>query len=185
MLMQPYHPSLRALFEAGGYKPIVSDRRDRSYKVLMHMEGYEPSPSDFFKTIRRDAWLRGMSLTLRNESSSSIHRLRDLVNLKTRTSPISTSNPRAFGHMQLEFDDQNIGYFMNSEGPINADNAREINQFVMNRVYNRWILEFDDDDEARRFAISWHRRLFPDLLKGEKTWKDYEEPRMCNCELLW
>jgi hypothetical protein len=188
VLMQPYHPSLRTLFEVGGYNPVVSgvgDRKDRSYKVLMHMEGYEPSPSDLFKTIRRDAYLRGMSLTLRNESSSSIHRLRDLINLKTRMLPISTPNPRAFGHMQLHFDDPIIASFMNSEGPIDGDNAKEINQFVMNRVYNRWILEFDDEDEARRFAIMWHRRLFPDLLKGEKTWKDYEEPRMCNCELLW
>lgn len=69
--------------------------------------------------------------------------------------------------------------------PEDASNAKEMNQMIMNRVYNRWILEFDDEDEARRFAISWHRRLLPDFAGTERTWKDYEEVRMCNTELLW
>jgi hypothetical protein len=55
----------------------------------------------------------------------------------------------------------------------------------MNRVYNRWIIDFDDEDQARRFAVIWHRRVLPNVTKGDKTWKDYEEVRMCNCEVLW
>jgi hypothetical protein len=189
-LMQPYHPALRTLFEQGGYKPIVpeiDDKRGRISKVLMHIEGYEPSISDLFKTLRQDAFNRGTPFTLRNESSSSVHRLRDLINLKTRTLPISTSNPRAWEseNTKLEFDDPSIAYFMKSEAPVEEENAKEMNQIVMNRVYNRWILDFSNEDEARRFAISWHRRVLPDFIKGERTWKDYEEVRMCNTELLW
>jgi hypothetical protein len=202
-LMQPYNPSLRALIEQGGYNPIVpnvDDKNNRIYKVLMHIEGYEPSLSELFQIFKRDAWNRGMTLSLRNESLSSVHRLRDVINLKTRMQPISTTNPRAYSHrevnnaststsanMKFDFDDPNISAFMRSgmDGDDGGDVAKEINQMVMNRVYNRWIIEFDDEDKARRFSIAWHRRVLPNLVKGEKTWKDYEEVRMCNCELLW
>jgi hypothetical protein len=192
-VMQPYHPALRALFKQGGYKPIVPNtdsKKNRVHKVLMHIEGYEPSLSDLFKILRQDAWQKGMLLTLRNESSSSIHRLRDVINLKTHLLPLATANPRAYDHTErsgnsgntrLEFEDPNIAHFMKSD----AENPQEINQIVMNRVYNRWILEFDDEDEARRFAIAWHRRPLPDVGSSERTWKDYEEVRICNCELLW
>jgi hypothetical protein len=202
-IMQPYHPALRALIERGGYNPIVpqvDEKGNRIHKVLMHIEGYEPSVSDLFKIFKRDAYNKGLMLSLRNESLSSIHRLRDIINLKTRMELVSTSNPRAYSHfessnapssrstkdMRLEFDDPNIAYLMKS-GADSDDNdvAKEVNQIVMNRVYNRWIIDFDDEDQARRFAISWHRRVLPNVVYGERTWKDYEEVRMCNCELLW
>jgi hypothetical protein len=203
MVMQPYHPALRALIEQGGYNPIVpnvDEKKNRIYKILMHIEGYEPSPSDLFKIFKSDAYFKGMTLSLRNESISSVHRLRDLINLKTRLQPISTANPRAYGHWEfnsaspssppsntrIEFDDPNIAYLMKSgtDGD-DAEVAKEVNQIVMNRVYNRWIIDFDDEDQARRFAVTWHRRVLPSIGRGEKTWKDYEEVRMCNCELLW
>jgi hypothetical protein len=196
-VMQPYHPALSALFKQGGYVPIVpntDDRRNRIHKVLMHIEGYEPSLSDLFKILRTDAYNKSMSLTLRNESSSSIHRLRDLINLKTNLSPIAATNPRAYDNkelssksstMKLEFEDPNIAYLMKSDGSGEGENPQEINQIVMNRVYNRWILDFDDEDEAKRFVVAWHRRPLPDLVSGGSTWREHEETRICNCELLW
>ncbi|KAF2027393.1 hypothetical protein EK21DRAFT_72071 [Setomelanomma holmii] len=195
-LMQPYHPALRTLLEQGGYKPIVPDTDDkgnRIHKVLMHIEGYEPSRSDLFKIFRRDAYNRGLALSLRNEASSSIHRLRDLVNLKTHMQPISTTNPRAYSHfetaakakMQFAFEDPGIASLLRTNDHSDADEAKHMNQIAMNRLYNRWLIDFDDEDEARRFATSWHRRELPELAKGDRTWKDYEEVRMCNCEVLW
>lgn len=200
-LMQPYHPGLRFLFTQGGYTPIMPDvdeKRNRIYKVLMHIEGYEPSFSDLFTMFRRDAASRGLPLPLRNESITSLHRLRDLVNLKTHVLPVSTANPRAYDNVRagvtagpvstetrIDYDDPNIAYFMKNDEPGDHNNAKEISQVMMNQVYNRWILDFDDEDEARRFAIGWHRRALPELSKTERTWKDYEESRMCNAELLW
>jgi hypothetical protein len=151
----------------------------------MHIEGYEPTPMDLFKILRTDAYLRGASLSLRNESDSSIHRLRDLINLKTRTLPITSTRPRQSNSsdLKVEFEDPTIGYLLQGSGTIEVDDAKGINQEVMSRAYNRWILDFDDEDEARRFAVSWHRR---DLLKiSEKGWKDHQQQRTCNCELLW
>jgi hypothetical protein len=192
-LMQPYHPALRALIEQGGYKPIVpdvDDKGNRIYKVLMHIEGYEPSPSDLFKIFGRDAYKHGMSLSLRNESSSSVHRLRDIINLKTRLQPLST--PRAFYESDaprpttVQFDDPMINFLIHGDlAGGDGENAKVLNQIVMNRVYNRWLVEFENEDEARRFALRWHRKRLPTLGRAERTWKDWEEAKRCNCEFLW
>lgn len=192
-LMQPYHPGLRSLFEQGGYTPIVpdvDDKRNRIYKILLHIEGYEPNFSDLFTMFRHDAAYRGVPLPLRNESMTSLHRLRDLVNLKTHVLPLATTNPRAYDTARstgtkIGYDDPSIAHFMKNDDPVDEDIAKEISQIIMNQVYNRWILDFDDEDEARRFAIAWHRRPLPDLSKVGRTWKDYEEARTCNTELLW
>ncbi|KAF1921213.1 hypothetical protein BDU57DRAFT_509900 [Ampelomyces quisqualis] len=195
-LMQPYHPALRTLFEQEGYKPVVpnlDNKGNRIFKVLMHIEGYEPTPADLFKTLRTDAYLRGTSIPLCNESDSSIHRLRDLINLKTRTLPIANTRPRQYGRVEresstssdfkVEFEDPTLAYLMQGDGTIEADDAKGISQEVMSRAYNRWILDFDDQDEARRFALTWHRREL--VKKTDKNWKDFQQVRMCNCELLW
>jgi hypothetical protein len=191
VVMQPYNPALRALIERGGYQPIalsVDENGERIWKVLMYIEGYEPSPSDLFKIFSRDAYVHGMSIPLRNESHSSIHRLRDIVNLKTSTKPISSVNPRAYGASNpppasVLYEDAAIQSML--AGADEHTGAKEINQWVMNRVYNRWVLDFEDEDSARRFAVGWHRKVLPELSAGKGAWKDGEEVRVCNTELLW
>lgn len=193
-LVQPYNPALRALIERGGYRPIapgVDEHGHRVYKVLMHIEGYEPMPSDLFKILKHDAFKQGMTLTLRNESSKSIHRLRDVINLRTSAKSISTASPRAYGSFehrhpdateQIEYEDPAIQAMMS--GADEDVSVKEINQYMMNRLYNRWILDFEDEDVAQRFAINWHRRLLPEV-PGSSGWKDTEEARVCNTEVLW
>jgi hypothetical protein len=55
----------------------------------------------------------------------------------------------------------------------------------MNRVYNRWVLDLEDEDSARRWSVWWHRRVLPELSSGKGAWKDGEEARICNTEVLW
>ncbi|KAF1948048.1 hypothetical protein EJ02DRAFT_449520 [Clathrospora elynae] len=192
VLMQPYNPALRALIERGGYQPImpnVDEKGQRIWKVLMHIEGYEPTPSDLFKIFSRDAYVHGIPLPLRNESYSAIHRLRDIINLEITVKSISSANPRAYGSFQHQVPSE----------PVYADpavhallagaedsSAKEMNQLVMNRLYNRWVVEFEDEDSARRWAVGWHRKVLPELSGGGKgAWKDGEEQRVCNTEVLW
>ncbi|KAI8936781.1 hypothetical protein NX059_006027 [Plenodomus lindquistii] len=192
-LMQPYSPALRALVERGGYNPIVPDVDDqgqRIWKVLMHIEGYEPTPSDLFKIFTADAWRHGMQLPLRTESMGSIHRLRDIVNLKTTVKAISSVRPRSYGTAdhaqatsQTQFEDPAIQSMM--AGVEEESGTKELNQYVMNRVYNRWVIDFDDESAARRFAINWHRRVLPATALSKGAWEDTEEERMCNTEVLW
>ncbi|KAF1837031.1 hypothetical protein BDW02DRAFT_566447 [Decorospora gaudefroyi] len=191
MVMQPYNPALRALIVRGGYQPIMpamdSRTGTRIWKVLMHIEGYEPTPSDLFKIISHDAYNHGMTLPLRQESHASVHRLRDIVNLKTSTKPISSAQPRAYGTFEQStlttYEDPAIQGLL--EGAAEASDAKAINQLVMNRVYNRWVLDFENEDDARRWCVRWHRRVLPELGPGRQAWKDGEEARICNVEVLW
>ncbi|KAH9872110.1 hypothetical protein J1614_006371 [Plenodomus biglobosus] len=191
-IMQPYNPELRALVERGGYYPIVpniDERGQRIWKVLMYIEGYEPSPAELFRIFTGEAWSRGMQLSLYTESASSINRLRDIVNLKTSTKSVSSIRPRAYGtpdnprsEAQTTFDDPTIQSLMGVEG---QDGIKELNQYVMNRVYNRWLIDFDDEVAARRFAINWHRRVLPGKSDSKGTWGMTEVVNMCNAEVLW
>jgi hypothetical protein len=191
VLMQPYNPALRALIERGGYQPIAPSTLSdgtRIWKVLLHIEGYEPTPSDLFKILSREAYKQGMTLPLRNESHSSIHRLRDIINLKTSVKPISSASPRAYS--SFEHNNKTVNETTYADPAIQSmlagaeeDNENALNQLVMNRVYNRWVLDFEDEDSARRWALSWHRRVLPDHGKG--GWREGEEVRVCNTEVLW
>ncbi|RMZ71724.1 hypothetical protein GMOD_00006868 [Pyrenophora seminiperda CCB06] len=199
MLMQPYNPALRALIERGGYQPIASsvDRGGRPiWRVLMHIEGYEPRPSDLFKIFSHDAYTHGMTLPLRNESQSSIHRVRDMINLRMSSKLVSSARPRAYGtfdhsklplaeptHEMMTFDDPAIQNLM--AGADEDGSAQQMNQLVMNRVYNRWVIDFEDEDSARRWCAIWHRKVLPDLSDRKGGWKDTEEERVCNTEVLW
>lgn len=183
-LMQPYNPALRALIERGGYQPIVPEVNSegkRLWKVLMHIEGYEPTPSDLMKIFRRDAYVHGMQPTLHNESSTSIHRLRDIINLKTTNKLVSSVRPRAYG--SFAYEDPGIQSLMS--GADEDSSPKEVNQMVMNRVYNRWVIDFSNEDDARRFALAWHRRVLPELTRERSGWKDMADVRMCNTEVLW
>lgn len=191
-VMQPYNPALRGIIEQGGYKPIVPDigkNGRRIYKVLVHIEGYEPSQWDLWQIFMRHAYEHGIIWPFYPESAEAIHRLRQVVNLKTRLLPVSSANPRASTQSpqlsRVEYDDPNINSLMVS--PEDERNAKEINQMVMNRVYNRWIVHFAEEDAARRFAIMWHRKVLPPLVgrNGKASWTDSESVQMCNCEFLW
>jgi hypothetical protein len=192
VLMQPYNPALRNLIERGGYQPIApagDEKGNHIWRVLMHIEGYEPTPSDLFKIFSRDAYKHGMILPLRNESQASIHRLRDMINLKMSSKAISSSRPRAYGtfdqstsESEMTYDDPAIESML---GGADEDNPSQQNQLVMNRVYNRWVLDFEDEDIARRWSVRWHRRMLPELSHTKGAWKDSEEARICNTELLW
>lgn len=193
VLMQPYNPVLRTLVERGGYQPIapsVDEKGNPVWRVLMHIEGYEPSTSDLFKIFSRDAYKHGMTLPLRNESQTSIHRLRDVINLKTSSKAVSSNRPRAYGtfeqpanpDLETTYDDPAIQSMLSG---ANEDSPSQTNQLVMNRVYNRWVLDFEDEDTARRWSVRWHRRVLPELSHTRGAWKDSEEARICNTELLW
>lgn len=50
------------------------------------------------------------------------------------------------------------------------------------RLYPRWIISFTDENEARRFTRTWHRRPFP--LRGESVAVG-EPPPLVHAEFMW
>ncbi|KAF2865963.1 hypothetical protein BDV95DRAFT_585477 [Massariosphaeria phaeospora] len=195
ILMQPYHPALRSLFDRGGYAPIVpstTENGTKLFKVLMHIEGYEPTQLDLYSAFRRHAFRCGIIWPF-HRGQLAIQKLRDLVDLdlKSKLKTLSNANPRAGNAKRPAFDPHDpfglddattAAADGDGDGDDSAATAR-VSQLVMNRVYNRWIVEFTDEDAARRFARMWHRKVLP--TKGDVTWKDVEEARMCNTEVLW
>jgi len=200
MVMQPYNPYLRQLFEEGGYQPIVPSTTPEGkpiYRVLLHVEGYEPSPTDLFQCFLKDNLDRGITWEFFSSEHTSIHRLRDIINLKAKLLPVSSVNPRSANtsstseRRKIEEYDPSLNFLglMQSDLELSQnenknDEAQHINQMVMNRLYNRWLVDFKDEDGARRFARVWNRKELP-FNKSKATWKDYEEARICNTEFLW
>lgn len=209
-VMQPYNRSLRALIDAGGYAPIVpnvDDKGRKIHRVLLAIDGYEPSHWDLWHIIARHAHGRGILWPWRNDHASALRRLRDAINLKTMSkqkfTDLASSNPRAASSFPVaknnnvdegdaedrEFEDPTIAAFLgpssSSQASPSDSSAKEINQLVMNRVYNRWIAEFEDEDAARRFAGLWHRVRLPDAKERDGKWKEAEEERWVMAEYLW
>jgi hypothetical protein len=191
MVMQPYNPTFRALVEAGGYKPIVpsvGSKGEKIWKVLLHIEGWEPSQLDLYHSFVRQAQDRGLSWQF-HDGANSIRKLRDLVNLKARL--LATAAPRAANpskHDALSNGGAGVDSDPNFGLPTEQDDGDgsgkpAISQLVMNRLYNRWIVEFVDEDAAQRFARMWNRRVLP--APKFVTWRDTEEVRMVNAEFLW
>lgn len=190
MVMQPYNPSLRALIDAGGYKPIVphvDEKGTKVWKVLMHIEGWEPSREDLYYTLVRHAYDRGLTWPFYNNSSHAIVKLRDLIDVKSKLQPISSANPRAANPSAHTLPDPTFEFLnldpleQNNTGAMSGKGG--VSQIVMNRLYNRWIIEFEEEHAARRFARMWHRRVLPSPKIA--SWKDTEEVRMVNAEFLW
>ena len=154
MVLQPYEPLLRAVVEQGGYRPIVDGREEKLHKVLLWIEGQEPHPFTLYNSIQKDGGEKGLIWGIAG-AQKGINRLADLTDIQKFSPP--------------------------SSGP---DEQAEIRQEIIDRVYNRWIIEFETEPMARRFARAWHRRRLP--IAGDKGgWKDDSTVRMCNTEVLW
>ncbi|KAH6616679.1 hypothetical protein C7974DRAFT_319112 [Boeremia exigua] len=204
MLMQPYNRPLRALFQAGGYAPIVPDvdaTGKKIHRVLLHIDGYEPSHWDLWQILSRHAHARGIMWPFRNDHAGALRRLRDCINLKTvsktRFEAVSSMNPRAANRASetggVDYEDVQISSFLGTSTASSHDGhdetealePQEVSQLVMNRVYNRWMVELDDEDAARRFAGLWHRVVLPATKDRKGAWKEAEEERWVEAEYLW
>lgn len=207
-VMQPYNRALRALINAGGYTPIAPaidpTTNKPVHRVLLHIDGYEPSHGDLWGIISRHAHARGIIWPFLGDHSSALRRLRDCINLKTlaktRFQDVSSSNPRAPSSRDVaaatpatdhSYADPLISEFLGTSAEAGRDQERdaqesqEMNQLVMNRLYNRWIVDFEDEDAARRFAGLWHRVVLPSAKDKTGAWKETEEERWVEAEYLW
>ncbi|KAL5418063.1 hypothetical protein PMIN06_006034 [Paraphaeosphaeria minitans] len=197
MVVQPYNPALARLIENGGYAPIVPSTTSAGkpiHKVLFYIEGYEPSPYDLYQIFMQDALNRGFTWPFLHDHLS-IHRLRDIVDLKARFLALSSANPRASSMVKRKLEEMKshdpyatfVSPTDSGEGDdVEDQDAQALSQVIMNRVYNRWVVEFSDEAGARRFARLWHRKVLPmQASVRNRTWRDVEEVRMCNAEYLW
>ncbi|KAL8656017.1 MAG: hypothetical protein Q9226_002821, partial [Calogaya cf. arnoldii] len=70
---------------------------------------------------------------------------------------------------------------LTSELPEEAEQREDFERVAQRRWDRRWIVRLSDENEARRFVRTWHRRPFP--LASDHV-KD-GNPRIVNAEFLW
>jgi hypothetical protein len=171
--LQPYHPWFRGLLERGGYRGVVLPDKEDTPKVLLHIEGYEPEQQELNDLLYRDGYERGFPWPIR-DGPAGILKLRDVINYRPKLGLKNNMDSlnEAFD-TPLRLDD---GSLVSSDEPY-------MRQQIMSKMYNRWIIQFDDVDMARRFASTYHRRVLPKPL--HLSWKVFEVERYCNTELLW
>lgn len=187
MVMQPYNPKLRDLFEHGGYKPIVPSvdaQGNPIYKVLLHIEGWESSRDDLHDVFYRNGYENGLTWPFHN-GQAAFHRLRDAIDLDTAMSfnALSANNPRA-ATWSVAAQDEAVPDAELEVDLLQAGQGAEPSQYIISKLYNRWIVEFTEENAAQRFARIWNRRVIPHDAKLT-TWRDTEEVRMINAEYLW
>ncbi|KAI4245358.1 MAG: hypothetical protein L6R42_010207, partial [Xanthoria sp. 1 TBL-2021] len=70
---------------------------------------------------------------------------------------------------------------LSSPSPEDLEHREDFEPVTQRRSSRRWIVKLGDENEARRFVRTWHRRPFPllsDQVRGEK-------PPVVNAEFLW
>ena len=192
MMLQPYHPWFRTLLQQGGYKGVVSP--DKASRVLMHIEGYEPNAVELYNIFYRDGSERGVHWPIRY-GIRGILRLRDVIRYTPKMERSNSSGePERPGNEAMHGFNQDFEFNVNGlydeglyeESGVYTTNdvfSERLGQHIFGKQYNRWIVEFEEEDMARRFARVWHRRMLPRPRK--ETWKEVTIKRICNVELLW
>lgn len=150
----PYDPLVHTVIEQGGYWPIVDNKGKRSPKVLLWIEGHEPSQFSLYNSMHQDGVQRGLTWGIVG-GQHGVKKVADLMNAKRR-----------------------------SRTSRNGSEEPEILQETIGRMYNRWVIEFQDESMARRFARAWNGRPLP--IGGDNLgWRNDAAERICSTEALW
>ena len=154
MVFPPYSAGVKKLIDQRGYAQLVQPLEKAGRSVLFWVNGYQPSTSLVRNTIAQDGRNRGMEWALLN-SRKSIEKL-DVPNISSNDEDM------------VDFDSREV------------EDREE--QGTAKRMYPRWIIAFEDEDEARRFVRVWHRRPF--AASRDLSLQDEPSP-LVHAEFLW
>ena len=152
MLFPPYSPDVKRLLSQRGYSQIIGPNDKTGRAVLLWVYGYQPNSASIRNMISRDGQNRGLAWALANGEKS-------IEKVEGQLIPMEEpEEPEEHGHGE------------------DADSNRT------QSVYPRWLISFTDEDEARRFTRSWHRKPFP--LRGERVAVGEPHP-LVHAEVIW
>ena len=158
VLFPPYSPDVKRLLSQRGYSQIIGPNDKTGRAVLLWVYGYQPNSASIRNMISRDGKNRGLAWALAN-GEKSIEKVEDPpMSMEKPGEPDEPEKPEEHGHGE------------------DADSNRT------KSVYPRWLISFTDEDEARRFARSWHRKPFP--LRGERVAVGEPHP-LIHAEVIW
>ena len=154
VLFPPYSAAVKRVVDQRGYAQLVQPEEKAERSVLFWVNGHQPTTNLVRNVIAQDGRDRGMEWVL----------------LKGRKSVEKVDVPP----VPEDADDLNESTSEEAEGGQEPGNVR--------RTYPRWIIAFEDEDEARRFVRAWHRRPFP--VSREPSLQD-EPPPLVHAEYVW
>ncbi|KAL9097622.1 MAG: hypothetical protein Q9165_000519 [Trypethelium subeluteriae] len=142
----------------GDVNQLMRRPTKRGHEVLLAVDGPQPSVFDVRTTIAKDGMNRGMPWATLPGPDHGVTELKLAISLHGEL------------HQRI-LDDQWM-----EEGRENGkrnDHAR---------MFNKWIVAFQTDAEAKRFVRAWHKMPLPTWWHGTQ----YEEiPSIVHAELLW
>jgi hypothetical protein len=158
MLAKPFRPSIARMVTAGAL-PVLAEQQSKSDAlVLLALDRGHVSSFDLEFIIGKDGRARNRMWNLWGGSRRgvAIHKL-------------GSARAAEIERKEAKLSAEEIGT------PISKQ---------MRRPPSRFIVAFQDMQEARRFVRSWHRRHLPGLRDAEQTPEDEPQP-IVNAELLW
>ncbi|KAI9669437.1 MAG: hypothetical protein M1831_000474 [Alyxoria varia] len=197
---QPHSPLLQTILRHGNYEVLMRDRHPlAAAEVLLSVAwGWSPKVDDIRRAIARDGKVRGLTWrVVRSEGLPQAEHGIRRVNKAVREirvgldgKPMATSRDATAGVAESEGNGRDGD---SSEGDLRMAEAESAEQMESGerqrskmekwrrRHRKKWIVSFKEEDEARRFVTSWHRRDVTELL-GEMV--PVDENVIMNADLI-
>ncbi|KAF2097205.1 hypothetical protein NA57DRAFT_77459 [Rhizodiscina lignyota] len=168
-MKKPYSPWLQRLVVEGGYSKIA--QWPHKHKVLLFIEGAGQQTSDIERFISLEGKRRGLPFAVVDAQDA-------IVKVTAKESRKGRDNEDFIetGDIEDERSDSDVEDSKDNSDALLAPSEEKLSQDV------RWIVSFESDAEAKRFARSVHGRRFPIYPEGSLV---YERPGKMWVEVLW
>ncbi|KAJ9645861.1 hypothetical protein H2199_002904 [Coniosporium tulheliwenetii] len=167
MIPEPYPAPLRRLIEDGGVDRTVPWAEGQEHRVLLHCEGTSNAPTT--QAIRE-----GVGWALKGPNGGIVKVEREG---KVRERPRRRGRDAAGGRDEGRVKD---ALSVLEEGWEKEEQTLEATR--PQYIATRWLVSFETETEAKRFARTWHRRPLPGL-KGFYGFG--EPPPLAMAEHIW
>ncbi|MCJ1476949.1 hypothetical protein MMC13_005618 [Lambiella insularis] len=168
IVFQPFTAALRLVSEHHGYPQLVDGNDKAGRAVLCWVDGYQPSKFALRDMLSKDGNNRGLQWgPLRGEGDIEVLN----VDADAEGGDGEKSEEAAGDHRSGQ-----------SRGKIPL--ARDVELKPKRHGRQRFLISFEDENEARRFVRLWHRRPYPFPLQDEAPTYGEPEP-LVHAEYAW
>lgn len=160
-LFPPLSFGMQRILRYKGYPELTQPRDKTGKAVLFWVEGFIPNTEQILQFIKQDGRDRGMAWALMDGQNS-----------------IQQIDPEGSGVVDEEEGEEEGAEQQEpteSEAPDFRDHVR--------RISVRWIIAFENENEARRFVRRWHLRPFTSALDGRDHRGDHAP--LIHAEYVW
>ena len=162
--------------------PIVKAIEDRSHprrsgrSVLFWLKWYPSTTTAIIEFLTQDGRIRGLPWGPM-DGKGSVEKLKD-ENAPDGRGPWTMDEENEGQEGESEVDGER-GELDDSEQGV-ASGKKEATR------YPRWIISFENEDEARRFVRTWHQRPWPgNVGRDDVTYRHGDSSPLIQAEYLW